>query len=302
MSTKIIYNPKEISGGFANGYVLALGNYDGFHLGHKAIIAKARAIADQKGLKLGVISFEPHPITLFKPEKLPIRLNTLRDKVCQLEEAGVDSLIILRFNKSFSEISAHDFIARYLQGNHVVTGFNFAFGYKRQGNTELLQKELGENYTMIDPAKNGEVIYSSSVVRHAIKDGNVRLATQILGHRYFISGKVIKGAGKGSQLGFATANIKLRPELMRPKYGVYAVKTNYGFGVANFGVRPTIDGKTELLEVHLFDFEKDIYGKALKIEFIDYLREEKQFNNIDELIKQISADKIKAKELCSKEA
>ncbi len=293
LSMKIIYNPKNITGGQA----LALGNFDGFHRGHKAIIEKTKEIAQKKGLKPGVITFEPHPITLFKPDILPVRINDLHGKMALLAQAGVENCYIIKFTRHFSQMKAHEFIDRYLTGNHIVTGFNFAFGHNREGSPEMLHQVLGGNYTQVEPVQESGSIYSSSMVRMAIKSGEIKMANGVLGYNYFITGKVLRGAGKGAQIGFPTANIKLKPSILRPKYGVYAVNTNYGRGVANFGVRPTVDGKNEFLEVHIFDFAKKIYDEKLKVEFLDFIRAEKTYNSFDELKEQIKKDAARAKEI-----
>jgi len=283
---KIIYNPKNIKPGQA----LALGNFDGFHQGHKAIMAKTLEIAKDKSLKPGVITFEPHPIGLFRPDILPVRINDIHGKMELLAQAGVENCYVIKFNRKFSEMKAYEFIEKYLLGNHIITGFNFAFGHNREGSPELLHQVLAHDYTQVEPVQESGSIYSSSMVRMAIKSGEVRMANKLLGYNYFISGKIRKGAGKGAEIGFPTANIRLKPSLLRLKYGVYAVNTNFGRGVANFGVRPTVDGKNELLEVHLFDFDKKIYGEKMKVEFLDFIRAEKTYNSFDELKEQIKKD------------
>ena len=285
------YNPQYIE----KNQIIALGNFDGVHKGHQAILKKAKWLAKEKGLKLGVITFEPHPVHLFKKDILPIRITSLKGKLKLLEKAGVDNCYILKFNRSFAGISAHDFMQRYLKGNHVVTGYDFVFGKGREGTTEILRKELGEDYTMIAPVEDNGLVYSSSKVRAALKAGDMQTAKFLLGHNYFIEGKIVHGDAKGRELGFPTANIKVKPHLLRPRYGVYKVSTNFGEGVANFGVRPTMGGKKELLEVHLFGFSLDIYGKGMEIEFLSFIRPEKQFASLQELKNQIQEDITTAK-------
>ena len=279
---KIIYNPATIP----PGHALALGNFDGFHLGHVQIINKTREIAGHKGLKTAVLTFEPHPISLFRPEIGAVRINDLRGKAELLAGAGVEICYIIKFN-------------RYLLGNHIVTGFNFAFGNNREGNPELLHKILGANYTQVSPVEEAGSVYSSSMARMAISAGEMKMAAKLLGHNYFVSANILQGAGKGREFGFPTANLKLKSKLLRPKYGVYAVDTNFGCGVANFGVRPTVDGKTELLEVHLFNFDREIYGERMRVEFLDFIRGEKTYNNVEELKTQIGKDIESAKTLLS---
>lgn len=288
---ELIYNPTKMP----DNLVAAIGNFDGVHLGHKKILGVAKDIAQRTGKRLAVISFEPHPLHIFRPERIPARITDLCAKTDILEDFGVEVLVLLKFNQRFSQISAQDFITKYLAGNHIVSGYNFAFGHKRGGDTKLLKNALGENYTMVDVVAHDEIIYSSSEVRKALQNGDIKLANKLLGHNYFVDLRVAHGAGQGAKLGFPTANLKYKPHMLRPKHGVYKVMTNHGLGVANFGVRPTLDGVTELLEVHLFDFNGDLYGKKLRVEFLDYIRGEKKFSSVDELKKQIQEDINKVK-------
>ncbi len=290
---QIHYNPQTIE----KGQVIALGNFDGVHKGHAAIIKKAKWLAKENGLKPAVITFEPHPAHLFRPQALPIRITSLKGKMNLLEKAGVENCYILKFNRKLASLTPHEFIEKYLKHNRVVTGYDFVFGKGREGNTELLRKELGENYTMLNAVEDNGLVYSSSKIRAALKAGDLATAKFLLGHDHFIEGHVIHGDAKGRELGFATANIRLKPNIIRPKYGVYKVRTNFGDGVANFGVRPTLDGKKELLEVHLFDFSKDIYGQAIKVELLSFIRPEKQFASLQELKKQIEDDVTTAKNI-----
>lgn len=288
---QVYYNPQSIE----KGQVIALGNFDGLHKGHKAILKKAKWLSREKGAKLAVITFEPHPMQFFKPENGPIRLSSFRGKLKLFEKAGVDNIYILKFSKKLAALSPQQFIDKYLTGSHVVTGYDFLFGKGREGTTETLKQILGENYTMIPAVEDGGLVYSSSKVRAALKVADLETAKFLLGHDYFMEGKIVHGDKKGREIGWPTANIKLKPYLMRPAYGVYKVRTNFGEGVANFGVRPTLDGKKELLEVHVFDFAGDIYGKTMEVEFLKYLRPEKQFASLQELKNQIEDDVKRAK-------
>ena len=290
----ILFNPRQINQGLA----IAIGNFDGLHLGHKKIIARTLEIARENGLKPAVITFEPHPVSLFRPEKLPIRLTTFKDKIELLEDEGIKEVIVLKFNKAFAEMSAEEFV-KLLGQNHVITGEDFCFGKARQGNSALLKQSLGEKYYAISP-QGGDEKYSSSIVRKALKTGDIAKANMVLGHNYFVQGRVVNGKGDGKKFGFPTANIKFRTGLIRPQYGVYAVKTNFGVGVANFGIRPTLDGNNELLEVHIFGFNENIYGKKLKVEFLEFIRPELKFGSIEELKKQIKEDCERAKAIHSK--
>jgi riboflavin kinase/FMN adenylyltransferase len=291
VNMQICLNPKNIE----KEQVIALGNFDGVHVGHKAIIKKARHLAREKGAKLAVITFEPHPVHLFRPEKLPIRITSLKGKLKLLEKMGVDNYYILKFNRKFASLTAQEFMEKYLKNNHIVTGYDFVFGKGRSGTAEGLKAELGNNYTMVSQVEDKGVVYSSSKIRAALEVGDMETAKFLLGHNYFIEGRIKRGAGKGRELGYPTANIHLKPYIKRPKYGVYKVNTNFGAGVANLGVRPTLDGKTEVLEVHLFDFAGDLYGKIMEVDFIKFIRPEKQFASLQELKNQIESDVQNAK-------
>jgi riboflavin kinase/FMN adenylyltransferase len=286
MSMRIVYDAKNTP----KGHVLALGNFDGVHLGHKAIIKKTIYLARQNGIKPAVITFEPHPVHLFAPNKLPIRLTSLRGKLRLLEELGVEVCYVLKFNKALAALSAEGFINNYLAGNMVVTGYDFSFGAGRTGSTQTLKDAFGDNYFCMPPQDLNGVVYSSSKIRTALKMGDVATAKLLLGHNYFVEGRIMHGAGQGKKLGFATANIKLKPYLLKPKYGVYAVQTNFGRGIANFGVRPTLDGLTEVFEVHLLGFEGNIYGQMMQVELTKFIRPEMKFENIEALKKQIADD------------
>lgn len=289
---RIIYNPARIG-----SCALAIGNFDGVHLGHRAIIDKAREVAEGIGYKASVMTFEPHPRMFFQREKAPKRIATFKQKMQLLKDAGVEDCYVMKFNSKFAAIDADDFIARFLRRAHVVTGENFGFGAGRSGDSGKLDEALGARYHTV-PALNidGDVV-SSSRIRAALQEGELELANQLLGHKFSVQGKVQHGAKQGAQLGFPTANLRLKPKQLRPKYGVYAVQTNLGAGVANFGVRPSLDGKNELLEVHLFNFAKDIYGEDLQVKFHAYIRPEKHFAGVDELRAQIEKDVNAAKQI-----
>lgn len=293
---QIIFNPQSIE----SEQVLALGNFDGVHRGHKAIIAQAKKLAGRLGFKPAVMTFEPHPLHLFRPELKPLRVSSFRTKLKLFEQEGVKKCYVMKFNRSFSKISAQDFVDRYLKTSHVVTGYDFAFGAGRKGNWEFLREQLGEQYHRVEQVGDGEIFYSSSKIRTALRDGDITQANHILGHKYVIDGNVVSGAQLGSELGFPTINLQLKPYVMRPKYGVYAVQTEFGAGVANLGKRPTVDGENERFEVHLFDKPADfaIAENKLSVEVLGFIRDEKKFNSLDELKAQIAEDVGKAKDIC----
>jgi riboflavin kinase/FMN adenylyltransferase len=289
----------------ARGAAVAIGNFDGVHPGHRAVINEAGLIARDEGVPWAVLTFEPHPRQLFTPNQPPFRLTPLRAKAQQIEAMGADLLIVQRFNKAFSEIEAEDFIrdalVRGLGAHHVVSGYDFVFGHNRGGHCDLLlalgEKE-GFGFTAVSALSDdtGEV-YSSTRIRDRLKDADPLGAAKILGRPFELSGRVVHGDNRGRDLGFPTANIQMGRHI-RPANGIYAVHAlmegeegqQWHDGAANIGVRPTFDGDGILLEVFLLDFDADLYGKRLRVRLIDYLREEKKFDGLDPLKAQIALD------------
>lgn len=294
------------------GAAIAIGNFDGVHPGHQAVINEAGLIAHDMGVPWAVLTFEPHPRKVFAPDQPPFRLTPFRAKAREIERLGADILIVQRFNKAFSMLEAKDFVtAALVQGlgaGHVVSGYDFVFGHKRSGHCDLLL-EMGEKhgfgFTAVNAIKDdtGEA-YSSTRVRDCLKTGDARGAAAVLGRDYEIEGLVIKGEHRGHTIGFPTANIALGP-YQRPVNGVYAVRAGLEAGadvewldgVANIGERPTFSGDGVVLEVFLFDFDADLYGKRLRVRLVDFLREEKTFDGIDGLKAQIALDVTKAKDI-----
>jgi len=286
--------------------VIALGNFDGVHKGHKVVIDTAINIAKQQGKPSAVMTFEPHPISLFKPEVKNYRLTSLRQKAEMLESLGIDYLYVINFDREFSKITAVKFIEGVLLNNikasHVVTGHDYIFGHKKGGDTQMLQEyadKLGYGYTCVD-AVGGEEIYSSTQVRNALKDAKLGKVVEVLGRNYVVDGIVVRGDNRGKSIGFPTINVD-SGEHVRPCSGVYAVKVRIENdasvldGVANIGVKPTFDGTQQTMEVHIFDFSQDIYGKNVSVEFLRYIRAERKFQNADELVQQIEKDCIAAR-------
>lgn len=287
-----------------NPRALAIGNFDGLHLGHQALLAKLVEAARAQGLKAAVMTFEPHPREYFSPQNAPARVSALREKLEYFEQAGVDDVYICRFNQTFSAITAEDFMQKILReslnANTILVGADFCFGAKRQG---TVQSFIDAGFDLIDFAQvqvNDERV-SSTLVRNALAAGDLTQAQALLGRAYSISGKVVHGAKRGRQLGFPTANVHMRHE--RPALtGVYAVKLSVGKldcmnAVANLGVRPTIAGVNKLLlEVHVFDFNGDLYDKHVHVEFYHKVRDEMKFESLDALKAQIAKDIVVAKE------
>ena len=294
------------------GAVIALGNFDGIHLGHQAIITHARQIASEQKKPLAAMTFEPHPREFLSAEKTRIRIYPFRRKAQLFEQAGIDTLFALRFNAQFAQTSAQDFIAWILHealgAAHVVTGYNFFFGHGRKGDKELLASEaarLGFGYSAHPPVTDaaGHPI-SSSRIRHALRDGHIDEASRQLGRAYAIEGRVIHGKQLGGKLGFPTANIPLAG-LFLPRFGVYTIRATLQngqgvSGVANLGIKPSFAGEKPLLEAHLFDFSGDLYGTRLSVELLDFLREEQKFPDIAALSLQIAADVQKAREITNR--
>lgn len=309
----IIHSFEQLPDSLRNA-VVAVGNFDGVHRGHLAVIGEAGRMARAHGVPWLVMTFEPHPRDLFKPDAPPYRLTPFAAKARIIKGLGVDALIVPTFDRTFSQLSAEHFIEQVLvkglTAGHVVSGYDFAFGNDRKGNCELLLsvgRVAGFDFTAVSAVREaaGEV-YSSTRAREAIQSGDMRLAAAILTRPFEIGGSVIPGDQRGRTIGVPTANIDMSDHI-RPAYGVYAILAaiDYGDdqpsdwipGVANIGLRPTVDGATELLEAHLFDFEGDLYGKTLRIKLIERIRDEKKFAGLDSLKGQIQDDIQKAQEL-----
>lgn len=286
--------------------VIALGNFDGLHKGHQVVLGRAKEIAKASGKPFGVMTFEPHPRSLFCPNDPPYRITPPQLKRHLLEAMGVDVLFDIPFTREFSHVSAQDFINALLldgaQLSHGVAGHDFVFGYKRGGDVKLLREMLaarGVGCTEISPVVDSQNhIWSSTRVRAHIEKGEMREAAFILGRPFMVEADVGRGDQQGRTLGFPTANMEMGQSI-RPRYGVYAVRVQLEGkmykGVANIGIRPTFAGRKEQLEAHLFDFTGDIYGKTLIVEFIDFIRSEQPFSSPEALKNQISKDCVAAK-------
>lgn len=296
------------------GCAIAIGNFDGVHRGHQAVLeATARAAASVAG-PLAVMVFEPHPRAFFRPDLPLFRLTPLEVKAHLMAGLGVDCLAVLDFDARLASLPARDFVAdilvRDLGARHVVIGYDFCFGKGRQGNAELLRTmgaELGFGVTVVERVNVGEdgaTPYSSSEIRRLLRAGEPAAAAGLLGYWWTVIGEVIEGDRRGRTIGFPTANIRLTGQ-GEPQLGVYAVRVrpvdgppgDVWAGVANLGRRPTFDKQDILLEVHLFDFAGDLYGRRLIVEFIDFLRPERKFSGLDALKAQIAADAGQARDI-----
>lgn len=303
---------KKIIRGFHNlspsalGCVATIGNFDGVHLGHQAVLSQLALKGDMLGLPATVITFEPQPTEFFLPEKAPPRLSRFREKVEALRSYSIEQLCVLRFNKVLAEMSANDFIQKLLvEGlnvRYLVVGDDFKFGKDRKGDFALLKK-MGDEHDFqvvnMHTFAIAETRVSSTRIRQALTAGDLMLAQTLLGHPYKMSGRVAHGDKRGRTLGYPTANIHLHRGKV-PLTGVYAIRL-YGLedepieGIANVGVRPTIGEGNTLLEVHLFDFNKDIYGENVQVYFLHKVRDEKKFDGLPALVAQIERDCQSAK-------
>jgi riboflavin kinase/FMN adenylyltransferase len=287
----------------AQAGVIAIGNFDGVHRGHAAVIAATHDLARKLNAPCGVLTFEPHPRSFFRPDDPPFRLTPLPEKALALEALGVDFLVAVSFDQALSELTALDFVdqilRRDLKARHVVVGYDFVFGKDRGGNVDVLKgvaEQNGFGITVVDAAADDSgLVFSASAIRDALHAARPLDAATLLGRPWMIEGIVQTGEKRGTQIGFPTANLDLGEHLV-PKLGVYAVQARREsdqealLGVANLGRRPTFGGEGVVLEVHLFDFSEDLYGMTLRAELIEFLRPETKFDGIDSLRTQIALD------------
>jgi riboflavin kinase/FMN adenylyltransferase len=290
----------------ARGSVVTIGNFDGVHRGHQALLARTRQAAVERNLESVAITFEPQPAEFFSRGKPAIaRLTRCREKFIALRESGIDKVLVLRFDEKLAALSAHEFIQQVLcQGLHaamVIVGDDFRFGHKREGDFTFL-KTAGEAAgfsaesmpsVMVDGSRA-----SSTRVRHALQQGNLALAKELLGRPFTLEGRVCHGDKLGRTLGFPTANLNLYRQI-QPLSGIYAVRI-HGLhtaltGVASIGTRPTVNGKYPLLETNIFNLDENIYGRHIKIEFCVKLREEAHFTDLQALTSQMSRDADQAR-------
>jgi riboflavin kinase/FMN adenylyltransferase len=283
--------------------IATIGNFDGLHLGHQKIISDMKNIANEKKLKTMVIFTEPHAKEFFaessNSSSQPSRISPWRDKFQRLKAQGVDFAFYLNFNKKLQSMTPEKFINNVLgnlNSHYLTIGDDFKFGNRRKGDYEMLENWGSLNDVIVQQTPTylrGDRRYSSSWIREALDKDDFELAAELLGRRYTFSGKVVSGNSLGRTIGVPTANLWL-PKSNLPIKGVYAVKVHYEkeilLGIANMGIRPTIGGENPVLEVHIFDFDKNLYGKRIEVEFCNKIREEKKFSNLEELKSQIHKD------------
>ena len=281
--------------------VVTIGSFDGVHLGHQAILNQVKAVAAELGLPSVVMTFEPQPQEFFSGERAPARLMRLREKVDALFELGVDQVLCLQFNRELRNLTAAEFVRSVLVDGlgtrHLIVGDDFRFGCDRSGDFKMLS-EMGETYDFaVQDTETLEVDgqrVSSTLVRQILEQGNFERASQLLGKPFTITGRVVYGQQLGRELGFPTANVQLN-RYSAPLSGVYAVLVNIDGavyqGAANVGLRPTVgDLLKPILEVHLLDFEADLYGRRIEVEFVTKIRDEEKFTSLDKLIESIQRD------------
>ena len=274
---------------------IALGYFDGVHSGHRTVIQNAVAYAKKNGGKSAVITFTDHPCCFFYGI-CPKYILTRQERENRIKTLGVDYLYELDF-ESISGLTAEEYLkdvlVKYFSPCAISTGWNHNFGYKKSGNAKFLHdssKKFGYEYFELPPQKINNEIISSSAIRKYLSEGKLEKANTMLGYKFYTSGRIIKGQQLGRTIGYKTANMIYPAELISLPFGVYSVQTNFGKGIANFGTRPTVKGEGTLLEVHILDFDKDIYGETLNVEFNKMIRPEKKFPSLDALKNQIRND------------
>lgn len=283
------------------GGIVALGNFDGFHRGHQAVVGRAVERARAEGRPAIVATFDPHPMRYFRPQTPPFRLTTLDQRERLFGEAGADAMLVFGFDAALAGLPARAFaeqrLVELIGAGGVVTGADFTFGKGRDGDVTVLRAlgdELGFSVDTVAPVEAGDEVISSSRIREALQAGKPREAAALLTRPFAIQGVVEPGAKLGRELGYPTANLQLG-NYLRPRYGIYAVRGRLPDGrildgVANLGIRPSFDPPVELLEPYFFDFSGDLYGQTIEVELIEFLRDEAKLDSLDALKAQIAAD------------
>ena len=288
-----------------NNSVIAIGNFDGLHIGHQEVINEAKKISLNLKKKVGVMTFEPHPKSFFQKKYDFFRLTPFRMKYELLKKKRLDFMLNIKFDKNFMKISSLDFIEKILlkdlKACHIVTGFDFVFGNRQTGNVDFLRDFCSSSkklkFTEIEEKKMDESEVSSSLIRDLLRSGKIEKANKILSNKWTIVGRVLKGEKKAREIGFKTANMSVN-SFCDICYGVYAVlvqlpeeiSNKIFYGIANYGVKPTFKKKIPILEVDIFNFTEEIYGKKIKVSFLKFIRKEKKFESVEKLKDQIIKD------------
>ena len=280
--------------------VVTIGNFDGVHKGHQVLIEKTATYAKARGIKSAVFTFLNHPINYFVPEKVK-NIFDEKEKERLIEGFGIDYLIDIPFDKAMTQISAEQFIVKILKdkihAKKIVVGHDFTFARNKEGTVDVL-REMGHEYgievEIVQPIKINGIRVSSTFIRELISEGRVDEIPQYLGTPYVIEGEIIHGKANGRKMGYPTANISLKDQIINPKNGIYASRVIIDgkkyFGATNVGMNPTVNGKYLSIETNILDFDEDIYGKRVRIEFLEKIRDEKKFVSLDELRKQLDLD------------
>ena len=299
-----IYRSTNLKNQHCKG-VLAIGNFDGVHLGHQKVIRDAKQQANKYKLPFGIMTFEPMPVMFFNKKIKNHRINSLDQKINQFKKLKIDFLIIRKFNKKFSRLTAEKFIEKIIfkktKCKYLYVSNNFRFGFKRKGNIRILKK-FGKKFNyrnlIVKPLKKKNNVISSTLIRKKIREGKIKEANKLLNRNWSVDGKVIKGRKRGRKIGFPTCNLKMGNYVI-PRLGVYAVKVKTSDfnknGVANVGYRPTFNGQNLLLETNIFGINRNLYNKVISVSFKKFIRPEKKFKNLNYLKKQIKFDIKKAK-------
>lgn len=306
MTTPLLLYPGDAVPAALEGAVLAIGNFDGVHRGHQAVLAMAMGLAKRMGRKLAVLTFAPHPRQFFKPDAPLFLLTEASEKAALLGHYGVDAVYLWPFDASLAGTSAADFLDRIVIGachaGAVVVGHDFHFGKGREGSPEFLRREgeaRGLSIAIVPAFRDGANAVSSSAIRSALNEGEIARANGLLGHRYTVSGEIVHGDKRGRLLGYPTANMILDPA-HGLRHGIYAVRMQVDGqvlnGVASFGRRPTFDDGAPRLETFLFDFSGDLYGRMARVELVAFLRGEAKFASVEALIEQMDRDSLAARE------
>lgn len=288
--------------------ILTIGTFDGVHIGHQKILKRVVALAQEEDLVPTVLTLFPHPRMVLQKDNSIKLLNTINERIQLLKNLGIEEVIVKEFTKEFANLSAKDYVEHILvdelNTKQIVIGYDHHFGKNRSANIDDL-KVFAEAFNFkveeITAQEIEDVTVSSTKIRNALNNGHIEIANSYLGYNYFISGDVVKGKGIGRTLDYPTANIDIKESYkLIPRDGVYVVKSEIEgltiYGMMNIGTNPTVDGKTRSIEVHFFDFDKDIYGETLRIEFLHWLRSEQKFKNLEALKKQLSKDMTDALE------
>lgn len=295
--------------------IITIGTFDGVHAGHRFIIEQLQQAANACGGETVIVTFDPHPREVLVPKPNNIRLlTTLPEKIALLERAGIDHLVVVPFTKAFSEMPARsyleDFLVARFKPHTIIIGYDHRFGHNREGGLELLEAEQQQyGFTLIEIPQQvvHDLTVSSTKIRKSLQEGGVQLANELLDYTYFLTGTVVHGDKMGRQLGYPTANLQLADERkLIPAEGIYAVQAQLSShkewlpAVMSIGFRPTFNGTDLRLEVHIFDFNEDIYGQELTVHFVAYIRSNLKFDNVDALIVQMDKDSAQAKEILAK--